>query len=92
SGGTVPNAVDAEATFNISHTGNSGSMTLGGTSYTIGTLNLLGPQTNGGYSFANGTLILESSSGSAAINLDPNSNNFQPHFTSTATLQLNSST
>ncbi|WP_204272916.1 hypothetical protein, partial [Enterobacter hormaechei] len=47
SGGTVPNAVDAEATFNISHTGNSGSMTLGGTSYTIGTLNLLGPQTNG---------------------------------------------
>ncbi|MBN8942846.1 MAG: autotransporter domain-containing protein [Rhizobiales bacterium] len=92
SGGTVPNAVDAVATFNITHTNSSGSIGLGGASYTVGTLNLLGAQTNGGYSFANGTLILDSGFGSAAINVDPNSNNFAPHFTSTATLQLNVST
>lgn len=88
----MPDAVDAVATFNISQSGAVGIVGLGGTSYTVGTLNLLGAQTYGGYSFGNGTLILEASSGSAAINVDPNSNSFLPHFEATATLQLNSNT
>jgi fibronectin-binding autotransporter adhesin len=88
---TVPNAVDATATFNVV-AGVFSGVDLGGSSYTIGTLNLDGAQNLAGYSFRSGTLIMRVSAGQAQINVQTNA--FLPDFGffSAVTLQLNSAT
>lgn len=87
---TVPNAIDATATFNAITPGNSFGVGLGGGPFTVGTLNLNSAVVSSGYSLESGTLIMQVSAGAAAINVQ--TNNLVPDFLNTATLQLNSNT
>ncbi|MBR1211978.1 autotransporter outer membrane beta-barrel domain-containing protein [Bradyrhizobium sp. JYMT SZCCT0180] len=87
---TVPNAIDATATFDAVNPGVSFSVNLTGGPFTVGTLNLNSSVAVGGYHFQQGTLIMQVSAGSAAINVQ--SSNFTNDFSSDTTLQLNSNT
>ncbi|WP_214475545.1 autotransporter-associated beta strand repeat-containing protein, partial [Mesorhizobium sp. dw_380] len=87
---TVPNAVGATATFNAVVPNWNYAAVLTGGPYTVGTLNLDSSIANSGYNLQSGTLIMEVSSGSAAINVQ--SINFAADFATTAILQLNSNT
>lgn len=70
---TVPNGVDAVATFNhdAADQGLGYTVNLSGGPYTVGTLNLNATSTSGGYRLSNGVLNLEAS-GQAAINVQTN--------------------
>jgi outer membrane autotransporter protein len=77
---TVPDSVDAVATFNFAPSDQNTvfGINLGGNSYTIGTLNLNGTGTNGGYqilSFTPGGVLNFESSGQAQINVQTNNPN-----------------
>ncbi|WP_436216493.1 beta strand repeat-containing protein, partial [Bradyrhizobium sp. LjRoot220] len=87
---TVPNAIDATATFNAVSPGTSFGVGLAGGPFTVGTLNLDSSIANSGYTIGGGTLIMQVSAGSAAINVQ--SSNFVSDFASVGTLQLNSNT
>jgi len=87
---TVPNAIDATATFNAVDLNVSYGVDLTGGPFTVGTLNLNSSVAVSGYSFGSGTMIMQVSAGSAAINVQ--SSNFTTDFTSATTLQLNSNT
>jgi autotransporter-associated beta strand protein len=87
---TVPNAIDATATFDAVNPGTSFSVNLTGGPFTVGTLNLNSSVAVAGYHFQQGTLIMQVSAGSAAINVQ--SSNFAADFLSSTTLQLNSNT
>jgi outer membrane autotransporter protein len=85
---TVPNAVGATATFNDT-SGSVFAVSIAGGPFTIGTLNLNGPQDAGGFSLSGGTLIMQSGVGSAQINVQTNASVADVNG---ATLQLNSDT
>jgi hypothetical protein len=87
---TVPNAIDATATFSAVSPGFGFGVSLAGGPFTVGTLNLNSAIANSGYIFQTGTLIMQVSAGSAAINVQ--SSNITDDFISSATLQLNSNT
>jgi autotransporter-associated beta strand protein len=86
----VPNAVDATATFNAVSPGASFGVLLGGGPFTIGTLNLNSALQNSGFQFQGGTMIMQTSAGVAAINVQ--TSNSIDDFNAGATLQLNSDT
>ncbi|MBI5263193.1 MAG: autotransporter domain-containing protein [Bradyrhizobium sp.] len=87
---TVPNAVDTTATFNSTVPGSSQGVFLTGGPFTVGTLNLNASAANSNYLFQTGTLIMQTSAGSAAINVQ--STGGQTDFLNFSTLQLNSNT
>jgi autotransporter-associated beta strand protein len=84
----VPNAVDATVTFNAIIPGTGSAVSLLGGPFTVGTLNLNSAIANSYHYLQQGTLIMEVSAGSAAINVQTSS--FAADFA--ATLQLNSNT
>lgn len=86
---SVPNAVDAVANFNAI-AGTSAGVFLTGGPFTVGTLNL-NNAVGGGYSFQNGTLVMEASGGGTA-NIQVETENFAPDFRLGGLLQLNSNT
>ncbi|WP_249119249.1 MULTISPECIES: autotransporter domain-containing protein [unclassified Bradyrhizobium] len=87
---SVPDAIDATATFNAVSPFTSVGVGLNGGPFTVGTLNLDSSIANSGYGFQVGTLIMQVSAGSAAINVQ--TSNITVDFFSTTTLQLNSNT
>ena len=89
---TVPNAIDATATFNAVFPFTGSAVTFFGGPFTVGTLNLNGAIPNSYFYFQQGTLIMEVSVGSAAINVQTNAFSTLPDFASFSTLQLNSNT
>ncbi|WP_294541176.1 hypothetical protein [uncultured Rhodoblastus sp.] len=89
---TVPNAVGATATFGNPFASTIYPVSLSGGPYTIGTLNLTGPQNVGGYTFGGGTLIMQVAAGSAQINVQTNAGVADFGFSAPVTLQLNSNT
>jgi autotransporter-associated beta strand protein len=93
---TVPNAVDAVATFDASHASLPNTtvfVELTGGPFTIGTLNLNSSVANSNYELRNGTLIMQTSAGSAAINVQSNPYPLNPgDLGSGGVLQLNSNT
>ncbi|WP_271591925.1 autotransporter outer membrane beta-barrel domain-containing protein [Bradyrhizobium sp. CCBAU 65884] len=91
--GTVPNAVDAVAMFNFVTANVTYSLDLTGGPFTIGTLNLNATVANGNFGFNSGTLIMQTSAGSAAINVQSNPHPILPgDITPGATLELASNT
>ncbi|MBR1249267.1 hypothetical protein JQ609_20355 [Bradyrhizobium sp. AUGA SZCCT0169] len=66
---SVPDAIDATATFNAVSPFTSVGVGLNGGPFTVGTLNLDSSIANSGYGFQVGTLIMQVSAGSAAINV-----------------------
>jgi len=86
---TVPNSAGATATFNDPGANLGYGVSLAGGPFTVGTLNLQGTQNGGGWIFQSGTLIMQSSSGQAQINV---STDFFYYDLTTTTLQLNSNT
>jgi len=88
SSGRVPNGVDAVATFVAVTPGLAAGLTLVGGPFTVGTLNLNASVPSSGFMFQNGTLIMQSTTGSAAINVQ--SSNLAPDIINR--LQLDSNT
>lgn len=89
---TVPNAVDAVATFNATVPNQGPQVNLQAGTFTIGTLNLNSSATNSNFGFVNGTLIMETSAGSAAINVQSSNPFLTGDITAGGALQLNSNT
>ncbi|WP_271546631.1 autotransporter outer membrane beta-barrel domain-containing protein [Bradyrhizobium sp. CCBAU 45321] len=89
---TVPNAVDAVATFNATVPNQGPQVNLQAGTFTIGTLNLNSSATNSNFGFVNGTLIMQTSAGSAAINVQSSNPFLTGDITAGGVLQLNSNT
>ncbi|MCP3372036.1 autotransporter outer membrane beta-barrel domain-containing protein [Bradyrhizobium cajani] len=89
---TVPNAVDAVATFNATIPNQGPQVNLQAGTFTIGTLNLNSSATNSNFGFVNGTLIMGTSAGSAAINVQSSNPFLSGDITAGGVLQLNSNT
>lgn len=89
---TVPDGVDAVATFNASAPHQSSFINLQGFAFTIGTLNLNSSATSSNFSFYNGTLIMKTSAGSAAINVQSSNPLLGGDITAGGILQLDSNT
>lgn len=92
----VPNAVDAVATFVAVDPDVSWAVVVGGP-FTIGTLNLNSSAAHSNFFFQpgvfpSGTLIMQVSAGSAAINVQSNSSEGYEDFGGNVNLQLNSNT
>ncbi|MCP3381367.1 autotransporter domain-containing protein [Bradyrhizobium sp. CCGUVB4N] len=66
---TVPNGIDATATFIATQAASSYNVSLTGGPFTVGTLNLNATIAGSGYVFGGGTLNLQTSAGTAAINV-----------------------
>ncbi|MGY3143726.1 autotransporter-associated beta strand protein [Bradyrhizobium sp. USDA 3397] len=88
----VPNAVDAVATFNATVPNQGPQVNLQAGTFTIGTLNLNSSATNSNFGFVNGTLIMQTSAGSAAINVQSSNPFLTGDITAGGVLQLNSNT
>jgi autotransporter-associated beta strand protein len=89
---TIPNAIDARATFNSPEESVRFGVHLVGAPYTIGTLNLDGEQDASGDSFYGGALIVQVGAGQARINVQTDASTGEFGSGGAVTPQLNSTT